>query len=120
MPRSSPFAITLNSAEQAELHRRAAEYTLPYFQVQRAKMILYAAEGMANHEIADRLAWAQNYGLFPKGAGVTNASLPTPTICCSGRIIGVQSSVRRTDSWTSSSDSDRQRIGTKVLTCLAA
>ncbi len=55
MPRSSPFAITLNSAEQAELHRRAAKYTLPYFQVQRAKMILHAAEGMTNDEIAARL-----------------------------------------------------------------
>ena len=52
MPRSSPYAITLSSAERAELHRRAAKYTLPYFQVQRAKMILYAAQGMSNDEIA--------------------------------------------------------------------
>lgn len=52
MPRSSPYAIALSSAERAELHRRAAKYTLPYFQVQRAKMILYAAEGMSNDEIA--------------------------------------------------------------------
>jgi hypothetical protein len=55
MPRSSPFTITLSSAEKAELRRRAAKYTLPYFQVQRAKMILYAAEGMANDEIAAAL-----------------------------------------------------------------
>ncbi len=55
MPRLSPFAITLSSAEQSELHRRAAKYTLPYFQVQRAKMILFAAEGMANDQIAQRL-----------------------------------------------------------------
>src|SRR5580658_10189594 len=52
MPRSSPYTIKLSSAEEAELHRRAAKYTLPYFQVQRAKMILYAAEGMRNDEIA--------------------------------------------------------------------
>jgi Winged helix-turn helix len=52
MPRSSPFTIDLTSAEKAELQRRAAKYTLPYFQVQRAKMILCAAEGMANDEIA--------------------------------------------------------------------
>ena len=45
----------LNSAEQAELHKRAAKYTLPYFQVQRAKMIRYAAAGMANDEVAERL-----------------------------------------------------------------
>jgi hypothetical protein len=51
----SPFTITLSSAEKAELHRRAGKYTLSYFQVQRAKMILYAAEGMPNDEIASCL-----------------------------------------------------------------
>jgi len=55
MPRSSPFLICLSSAEAAELNRRAAKYTLPYFQVQRAKMILMAAEGLSNDEIALRL-----------------------------------------------------------------
>ena len=55
MSRSSPYAIALSSAEEGELRRRAAKYTLPYFQVQRARMILYAAEGMANDEIAERL-----------------------------------------------------------------
>ena len=55
MPRSSPYAITLSSAEEAELRRRAAKYTLPYFQVQRARMILYAAEGVTNDQIAERL-----------------------------------------------------------------
>ena len=55
MPRSSPYAITLSSAEEAELRRRATKYTLPYFQVQRAKMTLYAAEGMRNDQIAARL-----------------------------------------------------------------
>lgn len=52
MPQSSPFAISLSSVEEATLRRRAAKYTLPYFQVQRAKMILYAAEGMSNDLIA--------------------------------------------------------------------
>ena len=52
MPRTSPFPIQLSSSEAAELDRRAAKYTLPYFQVLRAKMILYAAEGMPNDEIA--------------------------------------------------------------------
>jgi Winged helix-turn helix len=55
MPRSSPFVIRLSSAEALELQRRAAKYTLPYFQVQRAKMILLAAEGLSNDEIAARL-----------------------------------------------------------------
>ncbi len=43
------------------MRRRAGKYTLPHFQVQRAKMILYAAEGMPNDEIAacldTRLKW---------------------------------------------------------------
>lgn len=55
MPRISPYAIGLSSAEEAELQRRAVRYTLPHFQVQRAKMILYAAQGLSNDEIAERL-----------------------------------------------------------------
>jgi len=55
MPRTSPYDIRLSASERDELQRRAAKYTLPYFQVQRAKMILYAAEGLTNHEIARRL-----------------------------------------------------------------
>ena len=55
MPRLSPFAISLSSAERVELQRRAAKYTLPYFQVQRAKMILFASEGLTNDEIAQKL-----------------------------------------------------------------
>jgi len=55
LPRLSPFPIRLSAAESAELHRRATKYTLPYFQVQRARMILMAAEGAENSEIAARL-----------------------------------------------------------------
>lgn len=55
MPRTSPYSIHLSSAEEAELLSRVAKYTLPYFQVQRAKMILLAAEGFNNDEIAVRL-----------------------------------------------------------------
>jgi len=55
MPRSSPFTIRLSAAESAELRRRSARYTLPYFQVQRANIILMAAEGLENSEIAVRL-----------------------------------------------------------------
>lgn len=55
MPRTSPYVIRLTRTEAAELHRRAAKYTLPYFQVQRAKMVLLAAEGLTNEEIAARL-----------------------------------------------------------------
>jgi hypothetical protein len=55
MPRRSPFQIDLTAAEAAELARRASRYTLPYFEVVRAKMILMAAEGLSNDEIATRL-----------------------------------------------------------------
>lgn len=55
MPRKSPFVISLSSAELQELNRRATRYTLPYFEVIRAKMILMAAQGLDNDEIAVRL-----------------------------------------------------------------
>lgn len=55
MPRHSPYHIILSDSERLELSRRANKYTLPYFEVARAKMILHAAEGLANDEIARRL-----------------------------------------------------------------
>ena len=55
MPRVSPYSIMLSPAEEQELRRRAAKYTLPYFEVLRAKMILLAGEGCSNEQIAARL-----------------------------------------------------------------
>ena len=55
MPRKSPFDITLSPGERKILTERARKYTLPYFNVVRAKMILLAAEGLGNDEIAVRL-----------------------------------------------------------------
>jgi hypothetical protein len=55
MPRHSPYAIALSQTEELELRRRSARYTLPYFMVQRARMILMAAQGMDNDEIAATL-----------------------------------------------------------------
>lgn len=55
MPRSSPYAILLSATEERELRKRAAKYTLPYFQVVRAKMVLLAAQGLSNDEIAASL-----------------------------------------------------------------
>ena len=54
----SPFQILLSGEERVELERRVACYTLPHKVVQRAKMILYAAEGQSNAEIARRLETA--------------------------------------------------------------
>ena len=55
MPRASPYEISLSPTEERELRRRAAKYTLPYFQVVRAKMVLLAAQGLRNDEIAASL-----------------------------------------------------------------
>lgn len=55
MARKSPFHIELSAEESAELNRRATRYTLPYFEVIRARMILMAAKGIGNDEIAARL-----------------------------------------------------------------
>lgn len=56
MSRRSPYAILLTAPERIELLRRASKYTLPYFQVLRAKMILLAHQGLANETIAERLS----------------------------------------------------------------
>src|ERR1035437_8381287 len=55
MPRKSPFSIVLTPEEEQELQHRAAKYTLPYFQVFRAKIVLMAAEDLPNDLIATRL-----------------------------------------------------------------
>jgi len=55
MPRKSPYVITLTEDEQRTLRHRARRYTLPYFQVVRAQMILLASEGLSNNEIAAQL-----------------------------------------------------------------
>src|ERR1700759_1294694 len=55
VPRRSPFVIRLTSAEKAQLEAAARQYTSPYRDVIRAKIILFAAEGLSNDVIATRL-----------------------------------------------------------------
>ena len=55
MPQQSPFSIELTDDQRRELESIARSYTLPYIEVVRAKMILLAAEGLENKEIARRL-----------------------------------------------------------------
>ena len=55
MPRKSPYKIILSKDEAQELSMRIVKYTLPYFMVIRAKMILLAAQGLSNDEIAAQL-----------------------------------------------------------------
>lgn len=56
MPRSSPFEIRLSGDERRTLEARTRKYTLPYFEVLRARMILMAADGLRNDEIAEALS----------------------------------------------------------------
>jgi hypothetical protein len=46
MARGEAYAIVLADRERSELEHRAACYTLPHKRVQRAKLVLYAAEGL--------------------------------------------------------------------------
>jgi len=55
MPRKSPYSVSLSAAQRRELEARARRYTLPYRDVVRAKIVLMAAQGMDNDEIAARL-----------------------------------------------------------------
>jgi hypothetical protein len=55
-PRKSPYKIVLTKQEREELERRANKYTLPYFIVTRAKMMLLAEQGLSNDEIANSLS----------------------------------------------------------------
>ena len=55
VPRTSTQVIELTESERAELGRRASTVTLPFRTVQRARMILYAAEGLQDIDIAARL-----------------------------------------------------------------
>ena len=55
MPRTSPYRIELSNEERLVLEARARRYTLPYRDVVRARIVLLAAEGLRNDEIAHRL-----------------------------------------------------------------
>jgi transposase-like protein len=55
MPRQSPFVIDLTAEDKARLERITRAYTSPYRDVIRAKIVLYAALGLENDDIARRL-----------------------------------------------------------------
>ncbi len=55
MPRESPFLIRLSNGERRILEERCRQYTLPYRDVVRAKLVLLAADGLENKEIGERL-----------------------------------------------------------------
>jgi len=55
MSRTSPFGIVLSDEEERGLRKAAAEYTSPYCDVVRAKIVLLAAQGLRNKRIGERL-----------------------------------------------------------------
>lgn len=55
MTRKSPYVLDLTAAQRRELEARARRYTSSYRDVIRAKIVLMAALGLDNEEIAARL-----------------------------------------------------------------
>ena len=51
----SPYTIRLSGQERSFLEARARKYVLPYRDVFRAQIVLLAAQGLRNDEIAERL-----------------------------------------------------------------
>ena len=55
MLRQSPFRVVLSKDERQHLGSAARQYTSPYCDVIRAKIVLLASEGLSNDVIASRL-----------------------------------------------------------------
>ena len=55
MPKKSPYKVLLGQDERVALQTTTQKYTSPYCDVMRAKVILLAADGLSNKQIAERL-----------------------------------------------------------------
>lgn len=70
MPRCSPFVVVLSSEERAVLEERAASRSASHSSVLRARIVLLAAEGLQNVDIATRVGvcvdvvsrWRKRFG----------------------------------------------------------
>jgi transposase len=84
MPSQSPFRIEPTKDEHAILQKRAAAHTAPYWEVVRARIVLLAAEGTSNKEIAARLdttpqtacKWRKRF--YEEGLGMDWRTGPAP------------------------------------------
>ena len=87
MPRESPFQIQLTRSEREILEQASRRYTSPYRDVIRARIILYAAEGLSNvgFHIHSPLVCSK---VFPSGRDSVTRRLP-----CLSRSSSVQSSL---------------------------
>lgn len=59
MPRRSPFCIVLSPQEEETLQKTTRKYASPHRDVVRAKVILLAAQGQSNTEIAKRVGMSR-------------------------------------------------------------
>jgi transposase len=55
MSRTSPYNLDLSPNERQQLEALARRYTAPYREVIRAKIVLLAAQGLRNDQIAERV-----------------------------------------------------------------
>jgi len=55
MPRNSPHTLLLDCREKQFLEAITRKYRSPYRDVMRAKVIVFAAQGLSNKEIGKRL-----------------------------------------------------------------
>jgi transposase len=55
MAGKSPYEIHLTRQQRRALERQAAKYASPYREVLRAKIVLFAAQGLSNEDIGSRL-----------------------------------------------------------------
>ena len=55
MSRRSPYRIELTPEERSEMERRVRRQTAPRREVFRAQIVVLAADGLRNDEIAERL-----------------------------------------------------------------
>ena len=83
MPRHSPYSLQLSQVEKSALESQARKYTAPYYSVIRAKIVLLAAQGRSNDQIAASLSvprqivskWRKRF--FEQGsAGLENEPRP--------------------------------------------
>jgi DNA-directed RNA polymerase specialized sigma24 family protein len=51
----SRYPVRLGEGEERELRRRVGQYTRPHREVVQAKVVLLAADGLIDREIAERL-----------------------------------------------------------------
>jgi len=72
MPRRSPFVIQFTETERAELEARCKEYTSPYRDVVRAKIVLLASQGLGNDRIAAQLGFPRQIASKWRNGSVFN------------------------------------------------